>query len=40
MDASRRVAFGEAARRRVEEKFSLTQETAAWLRLFEQVTAK
>lgn len=40
IDAPRRVALGEAARRRVEERFSLEEETAAWLRLFEQVTSK
>ena len=40
IDPPRRTALGEAARRRVEERFSLAEETNAWLRLFAQVTAR
>ena len=39
-DAARRAALGASARKRVEDRFSLQEETAAWLRLFERVTAK
>lgn len=38
-DRARRESLGESARKRVEARFSLAEETAAWLRLFERVTS-